>query len=52
VAVVNGAYRGATAQLLSINTDAFCVSLKIADGAHAGRTVERVEYEEVCKLDV
>jgi DNA/RNA-binding protein KIN17 len=51
VRIVNGAHRGATAQLLSLNVDEFCVAVKIVDGAHAGCIVERVEYEDVCKLD-
>eukprot|EP00962_Isochrysis_galbana_P004251 scaffold1179_cov118-Isochrysis_galbana.AAC.6 len=51
VRIVNGAHRGATAQLLSLNVDEFCVAVKISDGAHAGRVIERVEYEDVCKLD-
>ena len=50
VLIVNGAHRGATAKLLSINVDAFTASVRIDGGAHAGRTVE-VEYEEVSKLD-
>eukprot|EP00967_Tisochrysis_lutea_P041101 scaffold49382_cov28-Tisochrysis_lutea.AAC.4 len=52
VLIVNGAYRGSMAQLVSINMDDFCVAVKISDGVHAGRTVERVEYEDVCKLDI
>jgi hypothetical protein len=51
VRIVNGAHRGATAQLLSLNVDEFCVSVKISDGAHAGRVIDRVQYEDVCKLD-
>jgi hypothetical protein len=37
--------------LLSINLDDFCVAVRLADGVHAGRTIERIEYEDVCKLD-
>ena len=50
VLIVNGAHRGATAKMLSINVDAFTASVRIDGGAHAGRTLE-VEYEEVSKLD-
>ena len=27
-------------------------TLRIADGEHAGATLERVEYEDMCKLHV
>ena len=50
VLVVNGAHRGMTAKLVSINVDAFTASVRLDGGPHAGRTVE-AEYEEVCKLD-
>ena len=38
------------AVLLSIDTDNFCVGLRLEGGAREGRTLERVEYEDVCKL--
>ena len=50
VLVVNGAYRGAEAKLLAINVEQFSTSLQVLTGAHAGRTIEGVEYEDVCKL--
>jgi len=49
VVFVNGAFRGERARLLSINVDRFCVSVKIDGGQHAGRVVDGVEYEDVCK---
>ena len=50
VLVVNGAYRGAEAKLVAINVEQFSTSLQVLSGAHAGRTIEGIEYEDVCKL--
>jgi DNA/RNA-binding protein KIN17 len=50
VLIVNGAHRGAAARLQAIDVDNFCVALKIEDGPSRGRVVERIEYEDVCKL--
>ena len=48
--VVNGAYRGAEATLLSINVEQFSTALRLTSGLHRGRVVDGVEYEDVCKL--
>ena len=49
--LVNGRYRGATATLLAINETDFCVSVRLeGPAADAGRELERVEYEDICKL--
>ena len=50
VLVVNGAYRGAEGQLLSINVEEFSTSLRLTTGLHGGRVVDGIEYEDVCKL--
>ena len=48
--VVNGAYRGAEATLLSINMEQFSTVLRLTSGLHRGRVSDGVEYEDVCKL--
>lgn len=50
--VVNGAYRGETATLLSLDVNNYCVDIEIVSGLLKGRKVSGVEYEDVCKLDV
>ncbi|CAH2014700.1 unnamed protein product [Acanthoscelides obtectus] len=50
VKVVNGAYRGETATLLSIHEKNFCAEIEIASGLLKGRKVSGVEYEDICKL--
>jgi len=49
--VVNGAYRGETATLISIDADAFCVQIKLETGSRMGNIVS-AEYEDICKLNV
>ncbi|XP_060521030.1 DNA/RNA-binding protein KIN17 [Cylas formicarius] len=50
VKVVNGAYRGETATLLSLDEKKYCVNIEIASGLLQGRKVNGVEYEDICKL--
>jgi len=50
VLIVNGRCRGEEARLLSIDQESFCVSLKIDGGEQHGRLLDKVEYEDVCKL--
>lgn len=50
VKVVNGAYRGETATLLSLDENNFCVNIEIVSGLLKGRKVSGVQYEDVCKL--
>jgi len=50
VRIVNGAYRGATAKLLGVDTDKFCAKVQIEKGAYVGRVLKAVEYEDVCKV--
>ena len=50
VRIVNGGYRGAAAKLTAIDVDNFCVQLRVEGGEHGGRVLDKVEYEDVCKL--
>lgn len=52
VLVVNGAYRRTRAILEALDTANFCVSVRIDQGAARGRLVEKVPYEDICKLFV
>jgi len=49
VRVVNGAYRGSNARLLSIDTAKFTAKVRIENGAFDGRTIT-AEYEDICKI--
>ena len=54
VRVVNGRGRGCTAQLLDIDTANFVVAVEVVDGDGAlpkGERLEKVEYEDICKLN-
>ncbi|KAI3806398.1 hypothetical protein L1987_22302 [Smallanthus sonchifolius] len=50
VRVVNGAYRGSNARLLSVNTDKFCAKVQIEKGVYDGRVIQAIEYEDICKI--
>ncbi|XP_044762933.1 DNA/RNA-binding protein KIN17 [Coccinella septempunctata] len=50
VEIVNGAYRGERATLLSLNVDKFSASLEIERGPLKGRKLE-IPYEDFCKID-
>ncbi|XP_021752871.1 KIN17-like protein [Chenopodium quinoa] len=50
VKIVNGAYRGMNARLLSINTDKYCAKVQIEKGLYDGRVLQAVDYEDICKL--
>ena len=50
VKIVNGAYRGAIAKLLGVDTEKFCAKVQIEKGAYVGRVLKAVEYEDICKL--
>jgi DNA/RNA-binding protein KIN17 len=49
VLIVNGAYRGETAVLQSINQDKFNANVSILAGAARGRVVTKA-YEDICKI--
>lgn len=50
VRIVNGAYRGSNARLLSVNTEKFCAKVQIEKGAYDGRVLQAVDYEDICKI--
>ncbi|KAM0953313.1 putative KIN17-like protein [Dioscorea sansibarensis] len=50
VRIVNGAYRGSNARLLSVNTEKFCAKVQIEKGAYDGRVLQAVDYEDICKV--
>lgn len=50
VRIVNGAYRGLNARLLTVNTDKFCAKVQIEKGIFDGRVLQAVEYEDICKV--
>ncbi|ONK61908.1 uncharacterized protein A4U43_C08F34810 [Asparagus officinalis] len=50
VRIVNGAYRGSNARLLSVNTERFCAKVQIEKGIYDGRVLQAVDYEDICKV--
>lgn len=50
VKVVNGLGRGCVAKLLDISVDDFCARIRIDSGSHKGEVLDRVEYEDICRL--
>lgn len=50
VRVLNGAYRGSTAYLNSLDERNYCVSIEISSGPLKGRIVNNVQYEDISKL--
>lgn len=50
VKIVNGAYRGSNAKLLSVDVDKYSAKLKIEKGLYDGRVLQAVDYEDICKL--
>ncbi|KAM3197491.1 hypothetical protein ACQJBY_072887 [Aegilops geniculata] len=50
VRIVNGAYRGSNARLLTVDTEKFSAKLLVEKGLYDGRVLEDVEYEDICKV--
>ncbi|KAF3330003.1 DNA/RNA-binding protein KIN17 [Carex littledalei] len=50
VKIVNGAYRGLNAKLLSVDTRKFCAKVQIEKGVYDGRVLQAVDYEDISKL--
>lgn len=50
VKVVNGAYRGQEATLLQVDQAGFCAKLRLDAGLISGRVLDKVPYEDFCKL--
>ena len=49
VKVVNGAYRGEEATLLSVNMDKYNAEVKVETGPRVGNTIS-IDYEDICKI--
>jgi len=52
VEVVNGAYRGCRAILNHLDVTNFCVSITIDSGPVKGRVIDKIQYEDICKIHV
>lgn len=50
VMIVNGAYRGQLAKLESINEKKFSCTVSILSGPLKGRNLQKIPYEDVCKI--
>jgi DNA/RNA-binding protein KIN17 len=50
VLVVNGAYRGCSAILKELDEKNYCVTIEISSGPLMGRIVDKIDYEDICKL--
>ncbi|KAK1271009.1 hypothetical protein QJS04_geneDACA021560 [Acorus gramineus] len=50
VRIVNGAYRGSNARLLSVDTGRFCAKVQIEKGIYDGRVLPAVDYEDISKV--
>jgi len=50
VRIVNGAYRGSNARLLSVDTEKFCAKVQVEKGVYDGKVLRAVEYEDICKI--
>jgi len=50
VRIVNGAYRGSNARLLSVDTEKFCAKVQVEKGLYDGKVLRNVEYEDICKI--
>lgn len=52
VKVLNGAYTGLKAELIDIDAQNYCVSLKLASGPLTGKVIKNVQYEDISKLHI
>jgi DNA/RNA-binding protein KIN17 len=50
VLVVKGAYCGCSATLKELNEEKFCVTIEISSGPLKGIIVDKVEYDDICKV--
>ncbi|KAM0903540.1 hypothetical protein ACQ4PT_018590 [Festuca glaucescens] len=50
VRIVNGAYRGSNARLLSVDTERFSAKLQVEKGLYDGKVLRAIEYEDICKI--
>lgn len=51
VLIVNGIHRGIAASLVSLDEKSFSVTVDLKDGPHRGKRIDRIPYEDICKLD-
>lgn len=51
VLIVNGIHRGSKASLVSLDEKSFSVTVDLKDGPHRGKRIDRIPYEDICKLD-
>lgn len=51
VMVVNGAHRGSVASLVSLDEKNFSVTVELQKGPNRGKRIEKIPYEDICKLD-
>lgn len=51
VMVVNGVYRGSAASLVSLNEKSFSVTVELSKGPNRGKRIDKIAYEDICKLD-
>ncbi|KAL5213499.1 hypothetical protein ABZP36_024346 [Zizania latifolia] len=49
VRIVNGAYQGSNAKLLSVDTERFCAKVQVEKGLYDGKVLKAIEYEDICK---
>uniref|UniRef100_A0A1B6GLL9 DNA/RNA-binding protein Kin17 WH-like domain-containing protein n=1 Tax=Cuerna arida TaxID=1464854 RepID=A0A1B6GLL9_9HEMI len=52
VKILNGAYRGLTAELLDIDVKNYCVNVKLTSGPLSGKVIKHLPYEDVSKLHI
>lgn len=50
VRIVNGAYRGSNARLLSVDTEKFYAKVQVEKGLYDGKVLRAIEYEDICKI--
>eukprot|EP01084_Bolivina_argentea_P278649 476129_1 len=50
VLIVNGKGRGLKAELLSLDIDNFCASIQVKEGKYASSRLDRVDYEDICRV--
>ncbi|KAL9959733.1 hypothetical protein ACROYT_G033086 [Oculina patagonica] len=51
VLIVNGVHGGSTASLVALDEKSFSVTVDLKDGPHGGKRIDRIPYEDICKLD-
>lgn len=52
VIIVNGVHVGREAELIKLDTDNFCVDVKLKSGPAIGKILTRLPFEDVCKQHI